>query len=64
MRRYHKNDGQDPYHAVCTLSAILPVACHPVVAVIVQIETVNRRFLILEAKEECHIVSTADPLWP
>jgi hypothetical protein len=44
-----KMNGQEPHHAVPTLSAVLPLVRHPVFAVIVQTETASCRSLIVEA---------------
>jgi hypothetical protein len=40
---HHEKNGQGPLHAVPTFSATLSMVCHPVVAVTVQIKTVNKR---------------------
>jgi hypothetical protein len=43
---HREKNGQEPQHAVPTLSAAFPTVRRPVVAVIVHIGTVNRRPLI------------------
>jgi hypothetical protein len=44
-----EKNGQEPHHAVPTLSAALPIARHALFAVIFMIETVNRMPLIFKA---------------